>query len=125
MAGYVEDVQLYPQFWQGDHVVFAHGLGYGANVFLSRPEYRAMVAQGQFGCAAAMVAVVVGEQDGLQAEFVLRQVFLDWIGVAGVNDGGVSAIVDEPDIIVFKGGDGMNGNHFVMVHGDGQLVKLG
>ena len=82
-----------------------------------RTVNRAGIAITQGLCAVDMVVVVVGEQDGLELELVLFKIVNDWGGLTGVNDGGVFAMGDKPDGVVFKGGNGVD------VHGVGHLLN--
>jgi len=73
--------------------------------------YRYVVYFAQFRDAAGVVGVAVGAQNGVQPESVRIEEGQRRRSLAGIDHGGISIVVDRPDVIVAQGGDGGNVEH--------------
>jgi hypothetical protein len=111
MPGNLDDVELGAKSLQLEVVTLAQFIGDERIVRMSPPIYRHVVYFAQFCDAADVVAVAVSTQDRIQFKAALIQKGQHWRRFAWIDHDSVAVVVESPDVIVLKSGDGCNVEH--------------
>lgn len=89
-------------------VALVPGVVNGGDGFARRAVDRGAVAIAQCGNAAGVVGVVVGDQDGCQAQAVGGKGGIDHRGLSRIHHHRTGAGAQQPDIVIAQGGKGDN-----------------
>ena len=111
VAGDFEDVEIDAGRVEFEPVAFAQIVADTRIAGMSPPIHRHVVYFAQSGDAAGVVGVAVGAQDGIQPQAVRIEECQHRRGLAGIDHGGMLAVVDRPDVVVLQGGDGGDVEH--------------
>ena len=104
MAGDVEYVEIESEFGQCDVITAGHRLRGAGDVFERRGNDGHGVSSRQFGDAAGVIAMMVGDEDGAEAVAGCGQMLENRRRVTRVDDSDGSVTAQAPDIVVLEGG---------------------
>ena len=80
-------------------------------IFRMMPSvHRHVVYFAQFSNSTDVIMVAMGAQDGLELQFMFAEESQHRCCFAGINYGGLDAIMDGPDVVVIQGRDGCDFN---------------
>jgi hypothetical protein len=102
MSRHSNHSEIRAQFRQCDVVAVRQRVGDDLGGFECRAEYWNRVAGNEFGNAADMIAVPVGDENRAQLVAGRRQELHYRRGLARVDDGDPAPLSDGPDIVIFK-----------------------
>ncbi len=102
MAGHVQDVERQSERFDMDGLWFGAGMRHAWDCFAGRSMNRNIKCRGQRGYAPDVIVVMVGDQDAAHLELMLGDERQHRFGVAGIDHGDMTLIVQRPDIIILK-----------------------
>ena len=108
VAGDLEDGKREPEPRHGDAVALREPVREAVDLLAGGAVHGAAPAAGQPLDPADVVAVVMGHEDGREREAAGLEEGLHGGLVAGVDHGGVAAVLGHPEIVVLEGRDGMD-----------------
>src|SRR5690349_8867245 len=100
MSRYVQDGERRGELRNVDLVALAHGMAERGDRLALRPVHRHALRGDELSDAAGVVGMMVRGEDRDERELLFGEIGFYRTGLAGIDDRGVTAVAQRPDVVV-------------------------